>query len=84
MYTFEIFFHYYFRHLENKGFTGLSLIFMDMFISAHFDLFVWEYCKQNWLLTLAVPKSICVSLRVLNKGPMRKYASFMLFLMQSR
>ena len=57
---------------------------MDMFISAHLDLYVWQYCKDNFLLAMAIPKSICLSLRIFNMGPMRKYASFLLFLMETR
>ena len=53
-------------------------------MAANYDLLVWEYCKENKLLTTAIPKSLCVSLRVLNMGPMSKYSSLMLFLMQTR
>ena len=55
-----------------------------MFISRHLDFYVWQYCKENMLLAMAIPKSICVSLRIFDMGPMRKYASFLLFLMQTR
>ena len=57
---------------------------MDMFISSHLDLYVWQYCKEHLLLAMAIPKSIGVSLRIFDMGPMRKYASFLLFLMQTR
>ena len=72
------------RHLQQKDRDGFALVLMDMFLTAHFDLFVWEYCKDNFLLTLAIPKSICVSQRIFNIGPMRKYASYMLFIMHTR
>ena len=55
-----------------------------MFISAHLDLYVWQYCKENCLLAMAIPKSICLSLRIFDMGPMRKYGSFLLFLMETR
>ena len=53
-------------------------------MAGNYDLLVWEYCKEHKLLTTAIPKSLCVSLRVLNMGPMSKYCSLMLFLMQTR
>ena len=57
---------------------------MDMFVTAKYDLYVWDYCKENFLLTVAIPKCICVSIRIFDMGPMRKYASYMLFLLQTR
>ena len=68
---------YFFRHLDDKGKSGFALILMDMFVAANYDLYVWEYCKTNFLLTVAIPKCICVSIRIFNMGPMRKYASYM-------
>ena len=73
-----------FTHLDEKEQKGFAMIFMEMFISRHLDLYVWQYCKENFLLVMAIPKSICVSLRIFDMGPMRKYASFLLFLMQTR
>ena len=74
----------FFRHLDETGKIGFSLILMDMFVTAKYDLCVWDYCKQNFLLTVVIPKCICVSMRIFNIGPMRKYSSYMLFLMQTR
>ena len=72
------------RHIDDMQRSGHALVIMDMFIAAKFDLFVWEYCKHHLLLMVALPKSICVSLRVFNMGPMCRYASYMLFIMQTR
>ena len=74
----------FFRHITQMQATGYSLILMDMFIARNYDMMVWDYCQQNNMLTVAIPKSVCVSIRVLNLGPMCRYSFLMLFIMQTR
>ena len=66
------------------GITGQAVICMDMLMSAHYDMVVWGCCKDNNLITVAIPKCLCDSIRMLNIGPMAKYSSMMLFIMQTR
>ena len=68
-----------YRHYEEKKLQGSAVLYMDHYVSPHFDFCTWEYCYSNSIFAIAIPKMISSGQRAFNLGIMSRYAELMLF-----
>lgn len=76
--------HFISRHYENNNMDGAVAVFMDSLVSQNFDLVVWDYCWDYWILPQAIPRFISLGQSALDLGIMPRYRSTMLCYIHSR
>ena len=72
------------RHYEKNNLDGAVAVFMDYLVAQMFDLVVWDYCWDYWILPMAVPRFISSRISALHLGIMPRYTSAMLCYIHSR
>ena len=73
-----------YRYYEQNNLEGAVGVFMDSLVAQMFDLVVWDYCSDYWILPQAIPRFISSGLSALHLGIMPRYITTMLCYIHSR